>query len=126
MSNAKVMVVEDEELIRTMIKINLQKEGYDVTCRQDAESMLTALEQDPFDLVLLDIMLPGMNGEEALAAIRQRQYKTPVMMVTAKTSIETKVNTLGLGADDYIAKPFNMQELLARVSAIIRRTRETQ
>lgn len=125
MSNARVLVVEDEELIRTMIKINLEKEGYDVTCRQDAESMLVALEEDrdSFDLVLLDIMLPGMSGEEALAVIRKRHLKTPVVMVTAKNSIETKVNTLGSGADDYIAKPFNMQELLARVSAVIRRTR---
>ncbi len=123
MANEKIMVVEDEELIRTMIKINLEKEGYDVTSFQDAESMLAALETGPFDLVLLDIMLPGMSGEEALAAIRQRQLKTPVMMVTAKNSIETRVSTLGLGADDYIAKPFNMQELLARVSAIIRRTK---
>jgi len=123
MGNARVMVVEDEELIRTMIKINLEKAGYDVTCSQDAESMLTALDRDPFDLVLLDIMLPGMSGEEGLAAIRQRQLKTPVIMVTAKHSIETKVSTLGSGADDYIAKPFNMQELLARVSAIIRRTK---
>ncbi len=121
-NSTNLLVVEDEELIRTMIKLNLEKAGYGVTSAVDAETMLTAVDERQYDLILLDIMLPGMSGEEALTVIRNRGIDTPVIMVTAKTDTDTKVNTFDLGADDYIAKPFDMKELLARVKAMIRRS----
>lgn len=122
MNDVNILVIEDEELIRTMIKLNLEKAGYNVTAADSAEAMLTALEGNSYHLILLDIMLPGMSGPEGLQEIRKRGVKTPVMMVTAKTDTGTKVDTFDLGADDYIAKPFDMKELLARVKAIVRRT----
>jgi len=118
----KVLLVEDEELIRTMMKINLEKAGYEVACCHNAESMLEMVTNDYFDLILLDIMLPGMQGDQGLIQLRERNVKIPVIMVTAKNNIEIKVEALEAGADDYLAKPFNVQELLARVHAIIRRS----
>lgn len=117
----KVLIVEDDELILTMMKINLEREGYFVKCLKDAESMLDCINQDCFDVILLDIKLPGMSGEEALNRIKKSGIETPVIMVTAKNDINVKVNTLNCGADDYIAKPFNIKELLARVKAVVRR-----
>ncbi|MCP4215603.1 MAG: response regulator transcription factor [bacterium] len=119
----KVLVVEDEELIRTMIKLNLEKSGYAVTCLQDAESLLQLVREAYYDLILLDVMLPGMSGEKALKKIREMGIKTPVIMATAKNDIDTKADSFEYGADDYIAKPFNMKELLMRVKAVIRRSR---
>jgi len=122
MQKIRILVVEDEELIRTMMKINLEKAGYDVTLCNNAEHLLEVVADQYFDLILLDIMLPGISGEEALKKLRDRKIITPVIMVTAKNSIETKVTTFETGADDYISKPFNMKELLARVKAHIRRS----
>jgi DNA-binding response OmpR family regulator len=123
MNSVNILVVEDEELIRTMITLNLTKEGYQVTSAVDAESMLSVIHQKPYSLILLDINLPGMSGEAALVEVRKRGIQTPVIMVTAKTDTETMVNSIDLGADDYIAKPFDMKELLARVKAMIRRNK---
>ncbi len=122
----KVLVVEDEELIRTMIKINLEKEGCQVKSFPDAERMLDDVGGDQYDLIMLDIMLPGMSGQSALEQLRERGIKTPVIMVTARNDIDTKVNSFDCGADDYIAKPFNMKELVVRAKALIRRSRGEQ
>jgi len=119
---ARVAVVEDEELIRTMLRLNLEKQGYQVECFVRAEELLDRLAAVFYDIILLDIMLPGMSGEELVGQIRRRGVNTPVLMVTAKSDIPTKVSTLGRGADDYLAKPFHMEELLARVQALIRRS----
>ncbi len=119
---ARIIVVEDEELIRTMLTLNLEREGFQVSSFPDAESMLDAVANDRFDIMLLDIMLPGMSGIEALNIIRKKGINTPILMLTAKKDIESKVQTLDIGADDYIPKPFNMDELLARVRAHIRRS----
>ena len=121
--DAGVVVVEDEELIRTMIKFNLEKTGYRVSAYPDAESMLAEVNDLSYNLIMLDINLPGMSGADALTELRNRGIRVPVIMVTAKNDLDTKVNTFDLGADDYIAKPFDMQELLARVKAMIRRSR---
>ncbi len=118
----RVAVVEDEELIRTMLRLNLEKQTYTVECFTDAESLLTRLKEAYFDAILLDIMLPGMSGEELVGRIRQQGLNTPVLMVTAKSDIESKVSSIDKGADDYLAKPFNMEELLVRVKALIRRS----
>ena len=116
----RIIVVEDEELISTMLKINLEREGYKVSCCKDAESLLK--NDVNADVILLDIMLPGMNGDQALSVLRSRGINIPILMLTAKHDIQTKVTALDLGADDYLAKPFNMSELLARIRALIRRS----
>lgn len=124
MNPYKVAVIEDEELISTMIKVNLSREGYKVSCMERAEQLIDRLQQENFDIILLDIMLPGISGEEAVQRLRQIGILAPIMMITAKHDIETKVKTLGEGADDYLTKPFSVKELLARVKALIRRSKE--
>jgi DNA-binding response OmpR family regulator len=119
----KVILVEDEELISTMIRINLEQEGLAVESFGDAEAMLTHVAGHPgsFDVVLLDIMLPGIQGDAALLELRRLGVDAPVMMLTAKSDVDTRVEALNLGADDYLAKPFNVRELVARVNALLRR-----
>jgi DNA-binding response OmpR family regulator len=119
----KVVLVEDEALISTMIRLNLEQEGLAVESFCEAESMLdwTAAHPAAAELFLLDIMLPGMTGVEALVELRRRGISTPVMMLTARAEVESKVEALDLGADDYLPKPFNVRELLARVNALLRR-----
>ena len=119
---AHVVVVEDEPLIVTMLEINLRRNGHEVTCFQAAEPLLEFVEGNGCDIILLDIMLPGMNGDDALLELRSRGITTPVVMLTARQELEIKVKTLGAGADDYLAKPFDMEELLARIQALLRRT----
>lgn len=118
-----VAVVEDEELIQTMISINLQQAGFQVACFAAAEPLLEYLREgrDRCDIILLDIMLPGMTGEEAIPLIRQLSARTPILMLTAKRDLGTRVSTLNDGADDFLAKPFNVEELIARVNALLRR-----
>lgn len=118
----KILVVEDDELILNMIKINLERKNYEVTVFRDAENMFRCIQREYFDLMLLDIMLPGMHGDEVLKKIREQNINIPVIMVTAKNDVSSKINSLDYGADDYITKPFNITELLARVKANIRRS----
>ena len=94
----RVMVVEDEELIRTMIKINLEKEGCRVTCFSSADEMLEHVGESYYDLIMLDVMMPGIQGDQALRKIREMGIRTPVIMVTAKNDIDTKVKTFDYGA----------------------------
>lgn len=117
----RILVVEDEELIRTMIEINLESQDFCVRSCESAEDMMEILEEDTFDLILLDVFLPGMNGDKALREIRKKSIQTPVIMVTAKNSLQTKLDSFEHGADDYISKPFDVQELRARIKALIRR-----
>jgi two-component system alkaline phosphatase synthesis response regulator PhoP len=118
----KIAVVEDDELILNMVKLNLEKSGYAVHCFTGGESMLDRAGQETFDLVILDIMLPGMSGVEVLQALREGRYDGPVLMLTARSGVKDKITALNNGADDYLVKPFNMQELLARVRALLRRS----
>ena len=119
----RVVVVEDEELISTMIRLNLEQEGFDVTAFADAESMLEYLGRNPgaCDVLLLDIMLPGMHGDAAVTELRRQGLRAPILMLTAKRDIDSRVNALNSGADDYLTKPFNIEELIARVNALLRR-----
>ena len=116
-----VLIVEDEQNIVDILSFNLSREGYDTLEAYDGPTGLQlALEQNP-DLILLDLMLPGMNGFDVCSKIRESGNAIPIIMLTAREEEEDKVLGLELGADDYITKPFSMRELLARVKANIRR-----
>ncbi|MGA7688416.1 MAG: response regulator transcription factor, partial [Jiangellales bacterium] len=115
-----VLVVEDEESISDALSYLLRKEGYDVTVAGDGDTALSEFDRTGHDLVLLDLMLPGMSGTEVCKALRTRS-SVPVIMVTAKDSEVDKVVGLELGADDYVTKPFSSRELVARVRAVLRR-----
>jgi len=118
----KILIVEDEKNIVDILSFNLNKEGYETLEAYDGETGLRlALEADP-DLILLDLMLPKMNGFHVCKAVRKENNSTPILMLTAREEESDKVLGLELGADDYITKPFSMRELLARVKANIRRT----
>lgn len=117
-----VLIVEDEQNIVDILSFNLEREGYDTLEAYDGNTGLQlALEQNP-DLVLLDLMLPGMDGFEVCRRIRESGSAVPILMLTAREEETDKVLGLELGADDYITKPFGMRELLARVKANIRRS----
>ena len=117
----RILIVEDEKNIVDILSFNLSKEGYKTLEAYDGEAGLQlALEQDP-DLILLDLMLPRMNGFDVCRSLRRAGRSTPVIMLTAREEETDKVLGLELGADDYITKPFSMRELLARVKANIRR-----
>ena len=121
-STTKVLVVEDDHNLLTMLKYNLQKDGYDVTTAIDgAEAVETARKEKP-DLIILDIMLPKINGFEVCRILRKDMI-VPILMLTAKTEETDKVVGLEIGADDYMTKPFSMRELLARVRAMLRRAK---
>jgi DNA-binding response OmpR family regulator len=117
-----VAVVEDDELIRTMLRFNLESEGYRVEAFSSGADYLRAMAERRHDVILLDIMLPGLQGGEVLERIRRRGPNPPVLMLTARRDLESRVGTLDGGADDYLAKPFEMPELVARVRALIRRS----
>ncbi|MBM6925051.1 response regulator [Pseudoflavonifractor phocaeensis] len=119
--NKRILIVEDEKNIVDILSFNLSKEGYETLEAYDGQAGLQlALEQNP-DLILLDLMLPKMDGFEVCRSLRRENRSTPVIMLTAREEETDKVLGLELGADDYITKPFSMRELLARVKANIRR-----
>ncbi|MFZ9751082.1 MAG: response regulator [Candidatus Nanopelagicales bacterium] len=119
----KVLVVEDEESFSEAISFMLRKEGFEVAVAADGNSAITEFDQNGADIVLLDLMLPGLSGTEVCREIRKRS-KVPVIMVTAKDSEIDKVVGLELGADDYVTKPFSSRELIARIKAVLRRAGE--
>ena len=116
----KVLVVDDEPTLVATLKYNLEREGYQVITAGDGESGLSAAREKRPDLIVLDLLLPVMDGLEVCRALR-REMATPILMLTAKTEEIDKVVGLELGADDYVTKPFGMRELLARVRALLRR-----
>jgi DNA-binding response OmpR family regulator len=117
---ARILVVEDEASLRSTIAYSLRRDGHDVAVAADGEQALAAWEQSPSDLVLLDLMLPKLDGFEVCRRLRQSS-SVPVLMLTARTDEIDRVVGLEIGADDYVTKPFSMRELLARVKAILRR-----
>lgn len=117
---AKILLVEDEEKIARFIRLELMHEGYEVAVSHDGREGLSLAQSGGFDLCLLDIMLPGLNGMEVLRRLR-KDSDLPVIMVTARDSVMDKVGGLDLGADDYITKPFSIEELLARIRMVLRR-----
>ncbi|AFC28530.1 response regulator transcription factor [Paenibacillus mucilaginosus] len=118
----KILVIEDEPTLARLLSYNLTQEGYETKVVDHGSDGLQAALQQYFDLIILDIMLPGMNGFEILSKLRQKGNKTPVIILTARNAEEEVVQGLKYGADDYITKPFGVAELLARVSAVLRRT----
>lgn len=115
----RILIVEDEFLIANLIKESLGKEGYQCMCVHDGQACANILEAEHFDLVLLDVMLPKIDGFELIGYIRE--YKIPVIFITAKVDVKDRVKGLKLGAEDYITKPFSVEELLARVEVVLRR-----
>ena len=116
----RILIVEDESSISDFVKGELEYEGYEVCIKEDGRDGLEEALNNEYDLVILDIMLPSMNGFEICRRIK-RVKATPVIMLSAKSSVIDKVNGLNLGADDYISKPFAIEELLARIEVVFRR-----
>ncbi|EPY13629.1 two component transcriptional regulator, winged helix family protein [Paenibacillus alvei A6-6i-x] len=115
----KILIVEDDIHISKIIKMNLNLVNYETAEAHDGLEALEALKRGPFDLILLDVMIPHLDGFELMEKIRP--YRIPVIFLTAKNSVYDKVDGLKLGADDYIVKPFEAIELLARIEAVLRR-----
>jgi len=120
--NHRILLVEDEEHLLDVIRLNLDMEGYDVTTVTDGKKALEAFEKKRFNLVILDVMLPEIDGFQVCETIRLGHNDTPILFLTAKSSSRDKVHGLKLGADDYLVKPFNLEELLLRVKNLIRRS----
>jgi two-component system alkaline phosphatase synthesis response regulator PhoP len=119
--NSRVLLVEDEEALRLFVGDSLRNEGYDVDYASDGHEGLEKAKKLPLDLIILDIMLPLKDGFEVCRAIRAAGRATPILMLTARSQTVDTVNGLKIGADDYVTKPFNMGELMARVGALLRR-----
>lgn len=118
----RILLVEDEKDLAAIIKKGLEEKGYSVDVAHDGEEGLYMAENYPADVIILDIMLPIMDGLTILKKIREQEIKTPVLMLTAKGTIPDKIKGLDQGADDYLSKPFDFSELLARIRALIRRS----
>ncbi|NLP37036.1 MAG: response regulator transcription factor [Firmicutes bacterium] len=117
---AKILIIEDEEPIRELVKLNLEMAGYETLVAADGQEGLTLIESHDIDLIILDIMLPKLDGYELMPTINKKNI--PTIMLTAKDGLMDKVKGLEMGADDYITKPFEAIELLARVKSVLRRT----
>lgn len=117
----RILVVEDELPMRAALADTLASEGYRVRCASDGEAGLEVACAEPFDLVLLDVMMPKLDGFAVCRALRKRGKLMPVLMLTAKGMVDDRVEGLDCGADDYLVKPFSLRELLARVRALLRR-----
>ena len=124
MVKSSILIVEDEAKLAQFIKLELEYEGYQVTTAQDGLSGLAHARETNFDLILLDWMLPGISGPEICRRLRSTGDRVPIILLTAKDEVSDRVAGLDSGADDYIVKPFSIEELLARVRANLRRTQE--
>jgi DNA-binding response OmpR family regulator len=118
----KVLLAEDEKRMNRALCEILRQEGYEVTSVENGEDALYELESGVYDLVVLDVMMPGMNGFDVAKKARKEGNRTPILMLTAKGELDDKVEGLDSGADDYLTKPFAMQELLARIRMVSRRS----
>ena len=118
----KILVVEDEPNMRMGLKDNLEFEGYEVSTASNGDDGLSALIENTFDLIILDVMMPKISGFDVCKRAREKGIKTPIILLTSKGEEIDKIVGLELGADDYIAKPFSLRELLARIKAVLRRT----
>ena len=117
----RILYVEDTKFLAEAVKFNLEKEGFTVDLAVDGEEGLERALNDIYDCVVLDIMLPKMSGTDILKRMREKKVQTPVIMLSALSEVETKIDHLEHGADDYLAKPFKATELVARINALLRR-----
>lgn len=124
--NPKILIVEDEEKIRRVLQLELSYENYDTEIASDGKEALQLIGGKEWDLVLLDIMLPKLSGLEVLRRIRKTDKNTPIILLTARDEIHDKVSGLDLGANDYVTKPFQIEELLARIRAHLRNRKATE
>lgn len=122
----QVLYVEDSKTLREGVSLALRKDGYTVTATGDGREGLEQAQFDNFDLIILDVMLPGMNGIEILRTLRAEGNKTPILILTARLAVEERIEGLDVGCDDYLVKPFDIRELLARARALIRRQFDSQ
>ncbi|QYJ16054.1 Response regulator MprA [Rubrobacter xylanophilus DSM 9941] len=118
----RILIVEDDAAISRLLQLELEHRGYEVSCAADGEEALADFERLRPDVVVLDIMLPGLDGVGVLRRLREAGHRTPVIMLTARDAIRDKIHSLDRGADDYLTKPFDVEELLARMRAVLRRT----
>lgn len=125
-NRASILLVEDEENLHEALKLNLELEGYEVTSAFDGAAALKAFDNAYFDLIILDVMLPVMDGIQVAETIRIRNNETPILMLSARNSSADRVMGLKKGADDYLSKPFNLEELLLRVSKLINKNLKLQ
>ncbi|CAN5447055.1 response regulator transcription factor [soil metagenome] len=125
MTVSRVLVVDDEEQIRALLCSTLRFAGYDVDEAPDAVTALDRVGHGGIDLLVLDVMIPGLDGLELVRLLRSRDDRTPVLLLSARTQIEDRVAGLRLGADDYVTKPFSVAEVVARVEALLRRAADT-
>src|SRR5512142_1808866 len=122
MAGERILAVDDEPRYLEIIRFNLETAGYRVVCAASGEEALELLAEDDVELIVLDVMLPGIDGFEVCRQVRERSM-CPIIMLTAKGAEEDKIRGLRLGADDYVTKPFSAHELLARVEAVLRRAK---
>jgi DNA-binding response OmpR family regulator len=125
-AGVRVLVVEDERKLAQVLASSLEADHYDVVVAATGEDGFFHANAETFDLVVLDLMLPGRSGLEILETLRKRQIQTPVLILTARDGVEDRVRGLDLGADDYLVKPFALPELLARIRALLRRGRPSE
>lgn len=122
MEKGHILIVEDEEKIARVLQLELEYEGYSVTIKHNGSEGLNAVTEGSYSLLLLDVMLPGLSGLEVLRRLRKTDQETPVILLTARDSVPDKVTGLDIGANDYVTKPFEIEELLARIRAALRQT----
>lgn len=125
MNKLKVLIVDDEWNMRNLLRIYLTKQGFEVKEASNGKEALGLTDKEPFDMILLDVMMPDMDGWQVCKKIREH-HMTPILMLTARTDTKDKVQGLGIGADDYVTKPFDPDELIARVFALLRRCAHTR
>jgi Response regulators consisting of a CheY-like receiver domain and a winged-helix DNA-binding domain len=117
----KLLLVEDSQQLNKALSTILKRNSFVVDSAYDGEEALIFIEQYQYDIIVLDVMMPKLSGFEVLKIMREKKIETPVIMLTAKSTVEDKITGLDMGADDYLAKPFNTEELLARIRALLRR-----
>src|SRR5579871_6916586 len=120
----RLLVVEDDKTIASALKDGLEQESFAVDAVHDGEEAYLSALEDEYDLIILDIMLPGMDGISVAQKLRDKKVNSPILMLSAKGEIPDRVRGLNIGADDYMVKPFSFEELLARVKALMRRPQE--
>lgn len=126
MDEATILIVEDEKKLSRVLQLELESENYKTAIADDGEIALQLIKEQDWDLVLLDIMLPGLSGMEVLRQIRRTDISTPIVLLTARDAVYDKVSGLDLGANDYITKPFQIEELLARIRVNLRQKIQLQ